>query len=356
MPIPIGGAPGASGPAPEISVIVPTAGRPEAITRLLRGLAAQTLGPERFEVIVTDDGTQPPVAPALEQLRLPFRLDVRWQPRRGPAAARNRAIERARAPILLILNDDAGPPPDLLGRHLAAQRSSREPRAWLGGFDFAPECRSPFAVALTRLGALFPFHLMQRDRPNPGRFFWTCNLSVPTQAVRDAGGFDESFTRPVCEDVELGWRLERRGVAVWWLADAACLHHHPISVHWFMKRQVELGLWIVRLWRKHRDDELLPWLRAAGGDPERLARSIEHHARARATQAAAAARQIDELDRHGLALPASDPRREATIAAIAARIDAANTFSTWLGLLAGLRGWSAGEVRQRLAERERASA
>jgi len=46
----------------QISVIVPTHGRPESMTRLLGMLAEQTLAAHAFEVIVGDDGSQPPLA------------------------------------------------------------------------------------------------------------------------------------------------------------------------------------------------------------------------------------------------------------------------------------------------------
>ena len=344
MPIEVQSSAARTGSAlvPDLSVIVPTAGRPEAIVRLLKGLACQTLPAARFEVVVTDDGTQPPVAPRLAGLGLPYRFECEWQPRRGPAAARNRAVAKARAPLLVILNDDAGPPPDLLERHLAAQRGSPAPRAWLGGFDFAPECRTPFAVAITRLGVVFPYDRMRRDGPNPGRFFWTCNLSVPRAAVVEAGGFDEGFDQPICEDVELGYRLEKRGVAVHYLPDAACQHHHRVDVDWFCRRQIELGRGMVKLWRTHRDPELLPWIRSARGDETLLALGIEASASAAGAAYRAIARAIDAVDHAAPRDRAAEVESAAT--ALEPRIRRVNEDALRLGLLAGLRGWSAAQA------------
>jgi GT2 family glycosyltransferase len=346
-----------SDPVPELSVVVPTANRPDSVERLLRALAAQTIAPARYEVLLTDDGSEPPVAPRVAQMELPFRVECNWQPRRGPAAARNRAIAKARAPILLILNDDAGPPPDLLERHLAAHRRSPSPRAWLGEFPFAPECSTPLAIALTRLQLLFPFEQMRRDGPNPGLFFWTCNLSVPRQAVLDAGGFDEEFERPICEDVELGYRLAKRGVAVHFLADAACLHHHQVDAVWFERRQLELGRHMVKLWRRHRDPLLLPWIRATRGDEELLALALESRLRTDGRAFRATAREIDAIDR---AAPLSEAAEVAAAAAtLLPRVRAVNDGALRLGLLAGLRGWTAPAAwgwLDALPERSRAAA
>ena len=338
---------------PDLSVIVPTSGRPDAIVRLAQGLARQTFPADRFEVIVTDDGSDPPVAKILEQLDLPYALHCEWQPRRGPAAARNRAISKASGRVLLILNDDAGAPPDLLARHWKAQESHPEPRAWLGGFDFAPECRTPFALAATKLGVVFPYYDMKKEGPNPGRFFWTCNLSVPRQPVLDAGGFDETFTRPICEDVELGYRLEKRGVMVHWLEDSPCLHHHRVDADWFMKRQIELGIGIVKLWRKHQDPELMPWIKSTRGDANVLQLALERDVVARGRVFEQLVRRIDVLDaseRTTVLDPVRAEERARAAAEIEPFVKRVHADALKVGLYAGLKGLDQAEVWDWLAK------
>jgi hypothetical protein len=48
--------------------------------------------------------------------------------------------------------------------------------------------------------------------PVPWFFFWSCNVSVPRALALEVGGFDESFKHWGFEDIELGYRLWRRGV------------------------------------------------------------------------------------------------------------------------------------------------
>ena len=72
----------------ELSVIVPTYDRPDAIARFLDALVRQTLAPERFEVIIVDDGSPTPVR--IDVDRLPFHCELRRQKNQGPAAARIR--------------------------------------------------------------------------------------------------------------------------------------------------------------------------------------------------------------------------------------------------------------------------
>ena len=98
-----------------ISVVKPKA--ISCLTALLARLARQTLGPERFEAIIVDDGSPAPIQ--LPSVAPSFCTHLLRQPNAGPGAARNLALSRCAAPLALILNDDAAPAPDLLERHLA---------------------------------------------------------------------------------------------------------------------------------------------------------------------------------------------------------------------------------------------
>jgi hypothetical protein len=185
--------------------------------------------------------------------------------------------------------------------------------------------------------------------PNAGNFCWTCNLSVPRQSVLDAGGFDESFRDPICEDVELGLRLAARGVGVWYLQDAPCLHHHLLDTEALVRRQIDLGRGMVRLWRKHRDPSLLPGMARAQGDEAALAAALERELTARAIGFEPLAAEIAALDRvPGTATPAA--LAEAAVK-IAQRVGWLSQTATWLGCYAGLRELEKGAARRWLASR-----
>jgi len=142
--------------APELSVIVPTYGRPETIRTLLADLDLQTLAPDRFEVVVVDDGTPTPIE--VDATLHAYALKLLRQPNAGPGAARNLALEHVRAPLTLILNDDAAPAADLLERHLAAHADCEPKTALLGSFRFTRAAlRSPFVQILQSSNLLFDF-------------------------------------------------------------------------------------------------------------------------------------------------------------------------------------------------------
>src|SRR5690348_14106795 len=55
--------------SPTVSVVIPAHGRIAKLQRCLDALADQTLPRDAFEVIVCDDGSPEPIAPALEGFR-----------------------------------------------------------------------------------------------------------------------------------------------------------------------------------------------------------------------------------------------------------------------------------------------
>jgi GT2 family glycosyltransferase len=238
----------------DLSVLVPTFQRPDLVAGLLARLAGQTLAPERFEVIVVDDGSDPPIA--IEEPQ-PFRVELLRQPNLGPAAARNLGLARCRAPLCLILNDDAVPAPDLCERHLAIHEEERAkgegPVAVLGTFHFSPGAvaESPFVELLDRTDLLFDFSTLRHGERGPWTQFWTCNISLPTQALRDAGGFDPELFRDIVEDVEVGLRLHKKGWRVLYREDAHAYHDHVWTREAFFPRSVRLGAALVRLHQKH---------------------------------------------------------------------------------------------------------
>ena len=242
---------------PRLSVLVPTYDRPDRVAQLLGHLDAQTLEPERFEVILVDDGSPRPVAvdPAAHR----FALRVLRQENAGPAAARNLGLAHCRAPLTLILNDDAVPAPELCERHLAAHAAAGPKVAVLGTFTFTRRAlESPFTQLLAGSDLLFAFPRLVDGGLHDWTFFWTCNLSIPTRALLDAGGFDAGrFDRAIVEDVELGFRLQADGYRVLHRADARCEHDHALSAEGYFGRAVQLGVYLARMYAKHRDPSIL---------------------------------------------------------------------------------------------------
>lgn len=111
---------------PLVSVVVPTADRPQLVVRAVRSALAQTL--HEIEVLVVVDGPDPVTTRALAALG-DTRVRVVELPRRqGVGDARNAGVDAARAPWIALLDDDDEWLPEKLERQLATARASRHAR------------------------------------------------------------------------------------------------------------------------------------------------------------------------------------------------------------------------------------
>lgn len=243
--------------SPRLSVLVPTYGRPDLLAQLLGCLRVQTLDPARFEVIVVDDGSPEPIV--VDERAWPFAVRLFRQANAGPASARNTGLEHCRAPLTLILNDDALPAPDLLSKHLEIHAQAEAKVAVLGTFRFNSRAlQSPFTQILAGTDLLFAFPRLRHGEYHDWTYFWTCNISMSTGDLRAVGGFDaERFDKAIVEDVELGYRLQQVGYRVLYREDARCEHDHVLTPEGYFKRGVNLGIYLARMYAKHKDPSIL---------------------------------------------------------------------------------------------------
>lgn len=216
---------------PNLSVIIPTYNRAEILKDCLIALAVQRLDKSSFEVIVGDDGSSDNTRKVLERAEtsMPYRLRWFTQDNAGPNRVRNRAIEMAEAPVVVFFNDDTIATPHLLEMHDLFHREHPEDYlAFLGKVTIDPELPySPFAEL--HLDSSF-----SQWEDNIGEFaildwraFYTCNLSIKKTFLLEHGLFDEDIR--YSDDVELGSRLDRFGLKIFYFPQALGFHRHFLT-------------------------------------------------------------------------------------------------------------------------------
>jgi glycosyltransferase involved in cell wall biosynthesis len=208
---------------PFFSVIIPTYNRPESVRAAVESVLRQDYPGDRFEVIVADDGSEPPLSLDVERVRSVRELN------RGPASARNRGAEIAQGEFLAFLDDDCVADTDWL-RSLAsmARRNCAIGGATING---APE--NACACATDLLIELF----VQRKRG----FLPSNNFAVPAIGFREIGGFDESFRAAGGEDRDLCRRWIARGNEIAHCAEARVSHRHAMSFGQFLRQHFNYG-------------------------------------------------------------------------------------------------------------------
>ena len=110
-----------------IAVVAATHDRSGRLAALLDALRAQTIGTERFEVVIVDDAssddTRELLADAVQRGDLALTV-LRHDSPRGPAAARNAGWRTASAPIVAFTDDDCRPSPGWLEAGLRAMAAT----------------------------------------------------------------------------------------------------------------------------------------------------------------------------------------------------------------------------------------
>jgi GT2 family glycosyltransferase len=218
--------------APRCTVVIPSHDRPASLEAVVSALAAQTVPPEQFEVVVVLDGPSPASVAMMTALRDAGRLpQLRWleQPRQGQAAARNAGAAEAGARVLVFLDDDVVPEPDLVATHLAHHEAG-EPIAVLGDSRFVRKRGSYY-----HLLSWAWWEDLFSERTRPGRpaalhDFCAGNVSARREDFQASGGFDPAFTGYGGEDYELGYRLLQRGVRFVPDRRARAAHHHEATI------------------------------------------------------------------------------------------------------------------------------
>jgi glycosyltransferase involved in cell wall biosynthesis len=186
---------------PRISVLLPVRDARATLDRCLDSLAGQTLGDH--EVVAVDDGSTDDSGERLdERAARDSRLRVLREPPRGIAAALNRGLAEARAPLVARMDADDVSRPERLA--LQAERLERDPsadvlacRVAVGG-----EAGEGMRAYVSWVNGLLDHEAMRRERFVESPVVHP-SVALRTSALRALGGYRD-FDGP--EDYELWLR------------------------------------------------------------------------------------------------------------------------------------------------------
>jgi len=230
------------------SVVVPTLGRPRQLEKCLAALARLDYAPEKFEVVVVNDGGGSPVETVVAGSSGGLEVRVVSTAIPGPSAARNAGAGAARGRFLALTDDDCEPDPGWLGA--LARVLEANPAAAVGGTvenGAAGRCAAGSQVLLDSTHSHF-----NRD-PGASRFFASNNLAFAADDFRAIGGFDESFLH--AEDREFCERWHQSGRRLVPAPDAVVRHmrHLTLREFWLQHYGYGRGAWNLHRLRAERD-------------------------------------------------------------------------------------------------------
>lgn len=218
--------------ATDISIIIATYNRPDALLAVLRGLNAQIM--KGFQVLIADDGSTQETKDLIQTFQTKhFSLQHIWQQDHGfrAAAIRNKAVIQAKTPYIIFLDGDCIPLPHFISQHckLAEQncfvagnrilanpdltRLILEQQLDISQWDLKKWVQLNIKKQVNRLSPLF---LLPNGKWRKFNQTWkgakTCNLGVWLEDLKNVNGFDERYEGWGHEDADLVVRLLRNQI------------------------------------------------------------------------------------------------------------------------------------------------
>ena len=204
-----------------ITIAIPTYRREAVLIDTLRYLAAL---PESASEILVLDQTETHETSTTTALQTMVKDgQIRWIKLAEPSIpkAMNQALIQATRDIVLFIDDDIRPEPDLLVAHLHAHTQHKEAliagrviQPWQEGQDFSQDSE---------------FHFASTTSCEANEFIG-CNFSVHRRFSLSIGGFDENFVKVAYRfEAEFAHRVRAARHPIWF-ESTACLHHLKSAV------------------------------------------------------------------------------------------------------------------------------
>lgn len=237
---------------PFITVNIAVYNQLKNIPIILEAMSKQTF--QDFEVIVTDDGSNDGTSEWMSENlhNYPFELSYYRQEKNGfrLAASKNMAINNARGQFFLCIEGDIVPHPLLLATYSQNARPNlillgvRHEIKRLPTVDELDDLSDQVFSLDYRLETLRSWFKTRPEKPY--MFASGCNLFIPTEPLRQIGGWDEEYRGYGKDDYDVVMRLFSRGMRVEPLISAFVYHidhphgHSPESDARFYAKEKEI--------------------------------------------------------------------------------------------------------------------
>jgi glycosyltransferase involved in cell wall biosynthesis len=227
---------------PHVSVVVAVFNAQQTIRECIQSLLDLNYPKANLELIFVDNGSTDRTPEILSQ----YQQDIRilHEPKKGPAAARNKGILNAAADIIAFTDSDCVVDRDWL-RHLIPPLEN--PLVGIvGGTILAKRPCSK----IERYGEIIHDHSSSINEFTPPAVIamnWISKLSV----LKRVNLFDECFIR--CEDVDLSYRILQSGYIFAFQPHALVYHRNESTYSGLFCEGFLHGLYAVQTIKKHRD-------------------------------------------------------------------------------------------------------
>lgn len=231
----------------DLTVIIPTYNRANKILRVLESLDNQITSGFDYAVRVMDDGSKDNTLEVLTSYT-PKNYRFHWgtQENTGPGGARNRMLEAVDTELVVVIGDDIIPAPNFLEAHRNAHLMAKDEKLAVLGLT-AWDRAAPVTTVMEHIDGMgaqqFSYFYLKDGEYYDFRHFYTSNISIRTDFIQSLDViFRPDFVKYGFEDIEVGFRLEKKGMRILYQQSALAFHDHFYSVRGFCRRQYNVGI------------------------------------------------------------------------------------------------------------------
>jgi len=225
-----------------ISIVIPSHNSEKTIEKTIKSVLNQDYT-KRYEVLVIDSSKDR--TPEIVS-KYPVKL-IRQKPK-GPSAARNLGVKKAKGGIVVFIDADCIAPKNWL-KNLVKSFSNKEIAAVAGGYRVKNK---------ESLVARFANHEIneRHERMNKLKkidFVGSFNCAYRKKIFQKFGGFDTKFIQ--AEDADLSFRVSEKNRMVF-EPSAPVYHYHPDSLLKYLRQKFWRGHWKIFLYARHKKKRL----------------------------------------------------------------------------------------------------
>ena len=234
------------------SIIVPSFNRQDEIEALLASFRELDFPAERYELIIADDGSSDRTAELVQSFQAdsPFTLHFYRQENRGPGAARNLGMAKARGDFFIFIDSDCTVASNWLKAVAAALEN--EAADAFGGPDSYRDDFPPLlkAINYSMTSFITTGGIRGHKKKRLGRYYpRSFNMGLSRAVYEKIGGFGKLRHG---QDIEFSHRIIESGAKVILVPDAVVFHKRRTSLKKFFRQVFNWGVARINLYKIDR--------------------------------------------------------------------------------------------------------
>lgn len=217
-----------------VAVVVPTYNDSISLIKTVKALDRQSIR-EDLEIVVSRDGGDS----VQDEIRYYADRIVDGE-HLGPAAARNRGWKSTVAKFILFTDSDCIPEPDWAEKMLEPLKAG-----WDGAKGTYSSGGSRIIQRLSQIEFEERYRLLEKAKGID--LVDTYSAGFRREALENVDGFDETFPVPDHEDVDLSYRMKKKGFRFVFVRDARVNHLHRSTWNDYFRLKMSRGKWKMKV-------------------------------------------------------------------------------------------------------------